>query len=169
MNDNPILESTKLEDFSEKQLPSTLNVLTILSIIGSSFYLITGFTSYFTACSNIDKLEKASSQDGLPEWAQNLMGASLEMSEKLCDNRLTMMIVALVAGSLCLMGAIYMRRRKKTGFMLYSVGEFIPPLANIVILGVGSTITLVSNIFSLVWAGLWVLLYFFQLKHLNKN
>lgn len=35
MSEFPTQESPTLEDFTEKQLPSTLNVLTILSIIGS--------------------------------------------------------------------------------------------------------------------------------------
>lgn len=129
--------------------------------------LIGGVTNYFSSCANIDKMEKVSGQDNLPEWLQNLMGSSLDMMEKQCENRLTIMIVAILAAILCLSGVILMRKRIKRGFILYSVGEVLPVFMNFFIIGFGTTVAVVSNMFALGWAGLWVLLYGFQSRHLT--
>lgn len=112
-------------------------------------------------------MEKVSGQDNLPEWLQNLMGSSLDMMEKQCENRLTIMIVAILAAILCLSGVILMRKRIKRGFILYSVGEVLPVFMNFFIIGFGTTVAVVSNMFALGWAGLWVLLYGFQSRHLT--
>jgi len=123
---------------------SMLNVITILSIIGSVFALISAGVNFFLADQNLENMQKAM-QAGTLEDAPGFVKAfvnkaSLEMAQNMADNKLPIMILSLVGGVLCLYGAIEMRKLKAQGFWLWLVGELLPIITLLIFAG--------TNIFS---------------------
>jgi hypothetical protein len=66
---------------------------------------------------------------------------------------------------LCLIGAIQMRKLKKSGFFIYLIGELAPVF---VLGGLLTSLTNINFMFSVFFAFLFVILYATQLKHLDK-
>lgn len=131
-------------DFTEdrSKLPTGLNVLTILSIIGSILAIVSSLWNFFTAKSSYEKTKEvidSGNMDTAPSWAKGLMSPEmLEMQRKLVENRIPIMILSLVAGMLCLYGAMEMRKRKKQGYILWLVGEILPVITGVIFLGMAS-------------------------------
>lgn len=131
---NPVLDNLNLQEQDNRQLPSMLNVLTILTFIGSAIGVIGGIISYFTIC---ESAENFANQD-MPEMGGmlgDMMDKALELSILQCENRLVVLIATLVTSALCFFGALMMRNLKKQGFIVYMLGELIGPASMMVILG----------------------------------
>jgi uncharacterized membrane protein len=111
-----------MQEISDK---STINVVTTLSIIGSILGLLGSFFFLF-----------------LPkfiEMMENLGGAqdpaAMDQLQQMADNAMPLFAVSLVCSILCLVGAIMMRKFKKQGLPIYLVGEWLPVIAQPIILG----------------------------------
>lgn len=152
----------------QKKLPSMLNVLTILTFIGSAFQLVSIPLSKFgmkfakKALENPEAMEQMSEKDV----------AEIEKSVRLFDlmeaNALPLWIVTILGVVLCVYGAIQMRKRKKDGFYIYSVGEILPLIGGIIILGFGNQFPSTSSyIFGFGIPLLFIGLYASQLKHMK--
>ena len=158
------------EEFHKQPLPKMLNVLTILSIIGSVFQIIGGIVTYFTAKSNFDKKEEVLKQMNSPEapgWAKSMTpdpDTYIDIVTKTYENRIPIVIITLVAAALCLYGALQMRKLKKQGFPIYSLGELLPVIANIALIGMSSIsgVGMVGILIPIVF----IALYFTQRKYL---
>ena len=153
------------------KLPSGLNVLTILTFIGSAIQLLGSLWTFFTAKKSYDGIDKLSEQmnsDNMPGWAKSLMGDPenmIKMITKTYENRIPIVILSLVAIGLCFYGALQMRQLKKQGFLFYTIGQVLPFLTQVLFIGAfafsgfamyfGITITL-----------LFIFLYTMQRKHL---
>jgi hypothetical protein len=111
-----------------------LNVLTILTFIGSAFGFLGGLWGYFTVCKSAEKLANQEMPD-MGGMLGNMMEKAIEMSIKQCDNRLVILVSTLVTVALCFFGALMMRRLKKQGFIIYILGELIGPASMAAILG----------------------------------
>lgn len=131
-------------DFTEdnSKLPTGLNVLTILTIIGSILAIVSSFWSFFTAKSSYEKTKEmidSGKMDDAPSWAKGFMSPEmLEMQRKMVENRMPIMILSVVAAVLCLYGAMEMRKRKKQGYMLWLIGEILPVITSVIFLGMAS-------------------------------
>ena len=65
----------------------------------------------------------------MPGWVKSIMpdmNHFEEMVTKAYENRIPILLTSLLAAGLCLAGAIQMRKRKKQGFLLYTIGELLP-------------------------------------------
>lgn len=121
------------------KLPSSLNVLTILTFIGCAVGAISSIFSFMTAeksykdiVANQDKMENA------PAFVKKMMGPEMvEMARKAAENKMVILIIGLAGIALCLWGAIEMRKLKKQGFILWVAGEFLPIIATGIVLGFG--------------------------------
>ena len=156
-------DNLNLQDQANKELPTMLNVLTILTFICSALVFVFGIIGYFTVC---DNAEKMASQD-MPEMGGmlgNMMEDAIELSIKQCDNRLVVLVATLVTSALCFFGAFMMRGRKKQGFMVYLIGELLGPVSMMLILG--SMAMGGMAIAGVVISVLMVILYASQRKHL---
>ncbi|MEO7524214.1 MAG: hypothetical protein ABIT58_08980 [Ferruginibacter sp.] len=127
----------------QSKLPTGLNVLTILTIIGTILFgFIGGVWGFFSAQKNYEETKKVLDSgkfDNAPSWAKGMMSPEmLEMQHKALENRLPILILTLVASALCLYGAIEMRKRRKQGYTLWLVGELLPIATTILFLGVGT-------------------------------
>lgn len=165
-----INQTSNTESFLEepKKLPSLLNVLTILTLIGSGLGIISSFYSFFSASSNYDKIVQAQDKmEQMPDWVKNMAGSNMvESAHRQLENRLPIMLLNVVAVVLCLYGAIQMRKWKKNGFSIYVIGELLPFVSIGIFIGFGFLGAFTLG-FTLVITALFIGLYATQLKYLK--
>ena len=161
-------QSTHLFGEQPKPLSGTLNVLTILTFIGCGLAYLGLLYNLYTA-SNYEeqrtKLEDQMDQIGGNEMARKMMESSLEIMEKSYQYRYILLISGLVFTTFCLIGAIKMRKQKKSGFPIYVIGEIAPVILTAILIGF-SVIGGLTTIISAVIAVVFVILYSTQRKNL---
>ena len=153
-----ISSTPEVLDFADGErdvLPSGLNILTILTFIGSAIALLSGVWTY----SNAEKSYKGlvDAQDKIasaPAYVKGMMGPEMvEMSKKSMENKLPIMLLTLVGAALCIYGAIEMRKLKKQGYILWVVGEIVPIIAGLLFIGAGmfSGFALIAMVFPVIF------------------
>lgn len=156
-------------DQQKNKLPTGLNVLTILTFIGSSvFGLLTIFTPMILkfSLSMMEKATISSSELTTKQLADiEKSKAAIELSKQ---HMIPMMIVGLVCIILCLVGALWMRKLKKDGYWIYVAGELAPILAGLFIMGTAQYTSIWSVLFGVGIPATFVVLYTLQRKHLTK-
>ncbi len=145
-------------------LPGFLNVLTILTLIGSALGIISAIFGYRSACRSAALVADKDIPDK-EGFLGKFMGDIAELAVVQCENRLLILVTTLVTTAFCIMGVLLMRKLKKQGFVVYVLGELLAPLAMIVILGSTSFMTLAGFFFP----ALFVILYATQLKYLTNQ
>jgi len=166
MNNTNPTENVLEFDENELKLPSGLNVLTILTFIGCAFELFSDVRNFTNGSENLAKLEDAQSRlENMPSFARKLAGPeALEIARKGVENRVPILIIALVSIGLCLFGAIEMRRRKKQGYALWLVGELLPVIS--AFLFIGSLFFQSLFVWFLIFPVVFIILYTSQRKYL---
>jgi hypothetical protein len=166
-------KTTDVLNFDENnpKLPTGLNVLTILTFIGCVIQLLLslwGFISAKKSYDNLDKLTAQMNSENMPGWVKSMMGdpeKMIKMVTKSYENRIPIVLLSLVAITLCFVGALQMRKLKKQGFLFYTIGEILPFLTQILFIGAfalaGAT-TYISIAITL----LFIFLYAMQRKNL---
>jgi hypothetical protein len=161
-------QNTHLFEEQPKPLSGTLNVLTILTFIGCGFAYLGLLYNLYTA-SNYEeqrtKLEEQLDNAGGNEMARKMMEGSLEMMEKTYQYRYVLLISGLVFTTFCLIGALKMRKQKKSGFPIYVIGEVAPVILTAILIGfsfIGGLTTIISAVIAVVF----VILYSTQRKNL---
>jgi len=148
---------------------SVLNVLTILSIIGSILALIQAVFGYFTAEKNYENMKKAmnnADMENAPGFVKSMFNEkTLMMAEHMADNKLPIMLTGVLGAVLCLWGAIEMRKLKKQGYALWMTGELLPMVALSIIIGEAafSGLNLIGYVFPIVF----IILYTVYRKELK--
>jgi hypothetical protein len=163
-------QPTTQEAFLEepKKIPDMLNVLTILTFVGSGlgalsqiYYSFNAKKVYDMTIANQDKMADA------PSWARSLQGPDpIGVATRTYDNRVAILILGVVALVLCIYGAIMMRQLKKSGFYLYLIGEILPLIATFIFIG-AAAMTGLAFIFTIIFTALFIILYATQLKYLK--
>ncbi len=148
------------------KLPSSLNVLTILTFIGCAVGAISSVWSYVSAQKSYDDLVAAQSKmEDAPAFLRKMMGPEMvEMARKAAENRTVILMLGLAGIALCLWGALEMRKLKKQGFILWVAGEFLPIIAAAVVLGTGVFSGLA--LFGFLVPVIFLILYGVNRKHL---
>lgn len=167
---NQAKDALNLEDKDMKKLPQGLNILTILTYIGCALGAISAIWNYISAATayktyqaltgTMDELKTENSA------VNSMLSGATEMVKKAYDNRMLIMIFALVGVALCFYGAMQMRNLKKQGYLIYVVGEIMPIISFAVFIGFGSLFGGVAMIFSTLIAAVFIILYTLQRKHL---
>ena len=164
-------DSLSADEFGEPALPSGLNVLTILTFIGSGIQLLGVAFSFFSAKKTYEEKDKMLAQMNSPEmpgFAKAMMPNPQHYEQMVTssfENRLPIFILGLMATALCVYGAIQMRQLKKQGYVFYLVGQILPFLSTVLFLGmymfagVGFAIGIGITV-------LFILLYTINRKHL---
>jgi hypothetical protein len=156
---------------NKPKLPSGLNVLTILTFIGCALQLLGACWNFFNAKKSYDEMDKVLEQmnsDSMPGWAKSMMGSPehfREMITKSYENRVPLLLLALVAVALCFVGAMQMRKLKKQGFTFYTIGELLPFVSQVLFIGAFSMTGFVFYFFVFI-AILFISLYAMQRKYL---
>jgi ribose/xylose/arabinose/galactoside ABC-type transport system permease subunit len=96
----------------------------------------------------------------------SVFAGAAEMIKKTYENRMMILIFALVGVALCFYGAMQMRNLKKQGYLIYVVGEILPIISFAVFIGFGSLFGGITMIFSTLIAVVFIILYTLQRKHL---
>ena len=85
------------------KLPGMLNVLTILTIIGSIFGLLGSLWNFFMAKQNYEKtkdLIDSGKMDSAPGWAKGMVNAdTLMIQQKMVENKFPMLILGIIASA----------------------------------------------------------------------
>lgn len=120
--------SDSLHEFEKGKLPSSINILTILTIIGSIIGLISSVYTFFTAKKSYETMKEtidSGKLDDAPGWAKGFMSPEmLEMSKKMLENKLPIMLLSVVAMALCLYGAMEMRKLKNKVILCGSLANY---------------------------------------------
>jgi hypothetical protein len=149
-------------EISPTNLPPFLNVLTILTFVGSGMGIPSAFYSLFT-----ENLQRELMEDSRSEMEQlGEIGADLLRAQEVAlDNNVILQISAIVAGMLCVLGAVYMRKLLKTGFYFYVLGCVIAVAIPAMYLGFGlmGYVLLISSFITIAF----LIMYAVNLKYLK--
>ena len=154
------------------KIPSGINVLTILTFIGSGIGILGSIYGFISAKSSLDKMEatiNSPEYENMPSIAKKFMSPeALEIARKSYENRVPINLINIIAIVLCIMGALQMRKLKAQGYSLYVIGELLPLVGSAVFLGM-SFLTGMSGIITICFILLFIILYTTQRKYLiNK-
>jgi hypothetical protein len=140
---NDFNSTSNVLDFAEGEKPKLstgLNVLTILTFIGCAvgfIGLIWNYTNAEKAYKDIQAAQEKLSE--APAFVRGMMGPEMvEVTRKMLENKLPILLLGIVSTALCLYGAIEMRKLKKQGFLLYIAGEVLPIVSSLLFIGAGS-------------------------------
>jgi hypothetical protein len=171
------MQETSTHVFNEQpaKLPKTLSVLTILTFIGCGLSYIGVIYGWITSANydtQHEKLQEASDKVGDSGFARTMIDKSMEMIEnnkdyinKAYEYRHIIGIAGLVFITFCLIGAIRMRKLRKSGFPIYTVGELAPIAISLILLGF-NTSQMWMVILQFCLPVVFVILYATQRKHL---
>ncbi len=154
---------------SEKPvLSSGLNIITILTIIGSVVSLFSSVWTFISAKKSYESLREtmeAGSLDNAPKWVRGMLTPEmLETTRKMLENKYPLLIVGLLGSSLCLYGALEMRKFKKQGYLLWLVGEILPMI--VLFLLIGSSAFAGWSLIGILFPILFLILYTIYKKEL---
>jgi hypothetical protein len=153
------------------KLPSGINVLTILTFIGSCIGILGSLYNFVNGQKQMDQMEaqiNSPNYDSMPALAKKFVNPeALEMVRKGYENRFPIFLISLVCIALCVYGAIQMRQRKMQGYYLYLIGEILPFVPTVIFIGMGA-LTGAGGIIAIVITLLFVLLYTGQRKYLTN-
>jgi len=147
-----------------QQMPQAINVLSILSFIGSAFQMISAIVSYFILPFSVQSVNETRAMEKTREMKpfSGFLKWSTESTLRQYEYRVPVLIVTIVAALICVWGVWQMRKLKKTGFTIYTIGELALPLFIAVVIDIW------SSLFGFVIAVVFILLYYFQRKHLTE-
>lgn len=144
------------------RIPGGINVLSILSFIGSGFQILGGIIGYFMISYTVKSLPETRALEKSREMKpfSGFLKWSSDATLKQYEYRLPLLIVTIVAALFCIYGVVQMRKLKKQGFAIYSAAELALPLFTAVVIDIW------SSLFGLVIAILFIILFGVQRKHL---
>ncbi len=147
----------------------SLKTLTVLTFIGCGIAYLGSCWAFFGAEKSVADMEKAMNTPNVPDFAkQFLTPEALERARMALANKYPILILSLVATTLCLVGAMQMRKLKSSGYFLWLIGETLPFITSLIFLDVASIykgFAIIGPILYLVF----VILYSMQRKYLiNK-
>jgi hypothetical protein len=154
---------------AKPKLPGSLNVLNILTFIGCGFLLLWSFAGFALMSWSLKMMDKAQSDGNarLSDKQITDMEKSRLIIEKVIAYKWPLILIALVGIGLCFYGALAMRKLKKEGFYIYTVGELLPVVASTILLGFSTQFNgVMSYIFNFIPV-LFVILYARNLKYLK--
>jgi magnesium-transporting ATPase (P-type) len=163
--------SDVLKPQPSKNLPGILNVLTILTFIGCGIAYLSDCYNFFinnNPDKQIEKLNQTRDKMGDSGFGAKMIDSSIDMIQKSHDNRYLLFITGLIFTTLCLIGAMQMRKLKKTGYYYYLIGELAPFVLMAGLFG-SSFFSAFTILFIALIAIVFVILYSTQLKYLQNK
>jgi hypothetical protein len=167
---NNSIDTLKESEFEDNSLPSSLNVLTILTFVGSAFAILGGLWNFYNAKKTFDTKDKVIEQMNsgkIPSWAKSIMPDMThfeEMVTKSYENRIPILILTIVAAVLCIVGAMQMRKKQKQGYLFYVIGEALPLVTSAFFIGYFTLAG--AGFIAVLFTLLFIILYTLQRKHL---
>ena len=145
----------------QASLPQGINVLTILSFIGSGFQIISGIIGYFIIPFSVQSVNETRALEKTREMKpfSGFLKWSVDATLRQYELRLPILLITVATALVCIWGALQMRKLKKAGLAVYSAGEIALPLFTALAVDVW------SSLFGFLIALVFVLLFWFQRKH----
>lgn len=130
------MEQTNTGASAPAKRPQFLTVLCILTFVGVGISIIGSVMGYMatqTAAAMMGGMESLGNTEGMStmpgmEDAMATANAALQYATMILG-------IGVLGAILCLVGAMMMWKQKKTGFYIYTVGEIVPPIVSMVLLG----------------------------------
>lgn len=157
--------------FDKKELPTGLNVLTILTFIGCAIGLLSSVWSFISAKKSYDERDKVMDQmnnPDMPSFAKKMMGDPEQfmlMITKGYENRIPILIVSLISIVLCFVGTLQMRKLQKQGFLIYTIGQLLGIVSVIFFIGT-FMVTTTSFLIAAAIGIIFIAMYAVNRKHL---
>jgi hypothetical protein len=160
------MSDSNFKEEGKPKLPTFLNVLTILTFVWSAYEIYTHIRNFTNGAKSLADLQKAQGQmENAPAWAKKFAGPEMvELLQKSIDNRVPLIIINLIAVSLCVFGAIEMRKLKKQGYWLWLFGELLPYIGTAIFIG-GAFFNSFLALF-MIFPIIFIILYTTQRKNL---
>ncbi len=159
--------------FDENKLPSGINVLTILTFIGSGLGVLSGFWSYFKSADNLANMEAMVNKpefEKFPEFVKKMYSPeALDLVRKVDANKLPIAVITILSSFLCVYGAIEMRKLKMSGFYTYIVGSVVPYIGYALFVGIAFITSGWTAYIGIAITVLFIILYGSQSKFLVKK
>jgi hypothetical protein len=158
---------------NEQQPPQygMLKTLTVLTFIGCALaYLsiVVNVTQWGNYEKDLAAAQKEAEKYHGDETMKAITEGSVEMIKKSHEHRYVMAVTSLIFTTMCLIGAMRMRKLRKSGFPFYVIGELAPVAITAALLGFsffGGMVTAITAFFAI----LFVILYATQRKYLIYN
>lgn len=176
MENTNILEN---ESSAPAKRPTFITVLCILTWVGCAIGLYSSLTGLFgpSPKENLAKMMQRSEgmSGGAKEYMDNTIASMTEFIEPLERWARPIGAIGLIGVVLCLIGSLQMWKLKKSGFYIYAVGELVPLIISMILLGgvmfsmhgTMGTIMKVSNVAGIILAFGFVFMYYSNLKHMK--
>ncbi len=169
MNQETPNDLLTFDEQGKPQMPSGLNVLTILTFIGCSIF---GLLTLATPMLNkfllgiMDKAASSGQELSAKQVADMEKGrAALALANQ---HMIPIMALGMVGIILCFIGALWMRKYKKDGYWIYVAGQVAPLLGGLLVMGTAQYTSIWSVVFGVGIPLIFVLLYTMQRKYLYK-
>ena len=166
MTETTFSDTENLHDFQPKPLPGALNVLTILTFIGSAIGLIISLATPWFMKFSLDMMNKAA-ETGTDQTPKQI--ADTEAFRKVIEltqaNMTPLLLIGAAGIVLCFIGALMMRKLKKDGFWIYVSGQVLPIIGSLALLGMAQFTGAMSYIMFLIPI-VFIILYAMQRKYL---
>jgi len=152
------------KEFDKPVLPQTLNILTILTIIGCSILFLFSLASPALMKFSKNMMDRADVSEMTPKQIEEMEKGRriMEISE---NNMIPLMALGIVGIILCFVGALMMRKLKKDGYWIYLAGQVVPFVGGLFILGMLQFSGFQSMIFPII-SLIFIILYTTQRKYL---
>jgi ABC-type spermidine/putrescine transport system permease subunit II len=154
-------------DDGKPVIPQGINVLTILTFIGSGIgflFLLAAPMLYKFLSSMMDKALTSGAELSAKQMAEIEKGrAAMAIAQA---NMVPTIVVGLAGVVLCVWGAMWMRKLRKDGYWVYVAGEVLPVIANFILMGTSQMTGVMAFLLGLILPGLFIVLYSLQRKHL---
>lgn len=147
----------------------SLKTLTVLTFIGCTLAYLGSCWSFFKAESSVTEMEKNMANPDMPDFAKKMMTPeALENLKLLAANKWPVFVLGLIGTTLCLVGAIQMRKLKAQGYYLWLIGETLPLITTLLFINAAALFSGFNIIGPIIYV-LFVVLYTLQRKYLiNK-
>lgn len=134
---NDTLDFDSLNESSNK-LPSFLNVLTILTFVGSGLTILGALYNLVTVEQQKETIAMMKSQMGGNQlFGAIFNGDMIQVLEITLENNLLLNGTSIIVGAMCILGAVLMRKFMKNGLYLYFVASIASIIIPTIVFGMG--------------------------------
>ncbi len=147
----------------EETVPQGINVLSILSFIGSALQIVGAVVGYFLIPFSVKQVNEQRTLEKARELKpfSSFFKWSADTTIRQYELRVPILILSVLTAFVCIWGVWQMRKRKKAGLHVYSAGEIAMPVFT------AFAIDAWSSIFGFVIAIVFIVLFYLQRKHLT--
>ena len=159
------MEQTNTGAAAPAKRPQFLTVLCILTFIGVGIAIIGAVMGYMATMAAGAMMGMAGDMGGSDMSAMPGMEEAMSAANAAIQYATVILGVSILGAVLCLVGAIMMWKQKKTGFYIYAVGELVPPIISMVLIGMAGMGAM--GLLGFIVPIAFIVMYGMNLKHMS--